>query len=245
MRLGGLARRLDPNSRQTVQKLPFGGYGQMAKELVSDFLLWISPHPARAGGTPASPGSLQAGKIRRWSPSADREARLPDMTRSTRKPWIPIAALSLALAAAVTAQEPAAETKKPLVTVEAVTVEPSSPGPDTLCRLRVTLRNAGEKTASLLGFAVEVAGHELPIYEKELYAFPVPPGETAELRLFNFWSSETGREAPEDGRLTVEVTLKEAQWVKIETVEDVETWTPLGAVPGLPSSADLTLKMSK
>lgn len=170
------------------------------------------------------------------------------MRKPRRLPWFLTAVLALLLATATAAQDPAAEKAKPAappVTVEAVVVEPSTPGPDTLCRLRVKLRNAGQETASLFGFRVSVGGHELPVYEKELYAFPVKAGETAELRLFNFWSSETGRPAPGNGQLEVEVALTEAQWVKIEVVEDVETWTPLGPVPGLPSSESVTLKMTK
>jgi len=140
---------------------------------------------------------------------------------------------------------PAKKEEAPAVAVTAVAVDPSEPGADTLCRLTVTLDNRGERTASLFGFRVAVGGVELPVYERELFAFPVPAGKSAELPLFNFWSTETGRPAPAGGELEVEVTLLEAQWVEIETEEEAEVWTPVGPVPGLPSTESLTLEMKK
>jgi hypothetical protein len=140
---------------------------------------------------------------------------------------------------------PAKKEEAPAVAVKAIAVDPSDPGADTLCRLTVTLDNHGERTASLFGFRVTVGGVELPVYERELFAFPVPAGESAELPLFNFWSTETGRPAPAGGKLEVEVTLLEAQWVEIETEDEAEVWTPVGPVPGLPSTESLTLEMKK
>jgi len=133
----------------------------------------------------------------------------------------------------------------PRLSVEGVTVTPSDPGVDTLCKLSVKLKNGGEQTASLLAFTVAISGHKLPVYDTELFALPLAPGATTEVPLFNFWSTETGRPAPGDGNLRVEVSLTEAQWVKIEMEDEVEVWTPVGPVAGLPAANSVTLKMKK
>jgi hypothetical protein len=99
----------------------------------------------------------------------------------------------------------------PLLTVEKIAVEPANPGPDTLCKLQVTLRNAGKEIA----------------------------------KLYNFWSTETSRTMPKDGKLNIEVSLVGAQWMKIETEEEVEVWKPLGPVDHLPVAGNLTLEMAK
>lgn len=133
----------------------------------------------------------------------------------------------------------------PGLTLETVKVDPASPGPDTLCRLSVTLKSAGAKTASALGFRVKVDGRELAVYGKELFFKPVAAGSTAEVRLHNFWSSETGRPFPTSGRMTVEVTLVEARWMDVKTENGAEVWTPAGTVEGLPVSKSVTLKLGK
>ena len=155
------------------------------------------------------------------------------------------AVLLVSLAGVSPAQQAEGEKKPPAVVVEEVTVEPAAPGPDTLCRLTVKLKNGGSQIASLFAFAVEINGHPLPVYVEELFAFPVDAGSAADLRLYNFWSTETGRPAPADGKLTVAVRLEEAQWMEITTEDKVEVWTPTGAVEGLPSAASVTLKMKK
>lgn len=132
-----------------------------------------------------------------------------------------------------------------LLTLEAVQVDPASPGPDTLCRLSVTVKNAGAKTASALGFRVKVDGHELPVYRNELFFRPVAAGATAEIRLHNFWSNETGRPFPAGGRMTVEVTLAEARWMDVKTENGAEVWTVSGPVEGLPVSKSVTLTLKK
>ena len=151
----------------------------------------------------------------------------------------------LLLDAAVLAQE-----KKPApgLTLEAVKVDPASPGPDKLCKLSVTIRNAGAKTASALGFRVKVDGRELAVYGNELFFRPVPAGSptaVTEVKLHNFWSSETGRPFPTGGRMTVEVTLVEARWMDVKTENGAEVWTPAGAVEGLPVSKSVTLTLAK
>ena len=52
----------------------------------------------------------------------------------------------LALGGATVAQE------APSIAIETISVEPASPGPDTLCKLTVKLANNGERTASQLDF---------------------------------------------------------------------------------------------
>ena len=133
----------------------------------------------------------------------------------------------------------------PLLVVESIQVDPASPGPDTLCRLSVKLKNSGAKTASALAFRVKIDGKDLPVYEKELFLRPVPAGASAEIRLHNFWSSETGRPFPTGGKMTVEVTLAEARWMDVKTQDGAEVWTPAGPVEGLPVSKTVTLTLGK
>ena len=157
------------------------------------------------------------------------------------------ALLGAALLAApvVGQQEAATPPSPPPLVVETVTVTPERPAADTLYQLRVTLRNRGERIASQLAFRVTVAGQELPVYRNQLFMEAVPPGETFEVRLYNFWSSETGRAFPSDGRLPVEVALTEATWYSIRDVEEegetIEEWSPLEPVAGLPSVRAVTL----
>ena len=138
-----------------------------------------------------------------------------------------------------------AKASDPGLALEAVKVDPASPGPDTLCRLSVTLRSSGAKTASALAFRVKVDGRELPVYRNELFFRPVAAGATAEVRLHNFWSNETGRPFPTNGKMTVEVTLAEAQWMDVKTENGAEVWTAVGPVEGLPVSKSVTLTLKK
>ncbi|HYO14918.1 MAG TPA: CARDB domain-containing protein [Thermoanaerobaculia bacterium] len=163
-----------------------------------------------------------------------------------KRSFLPLAVLlPLVLAAAGLSAQQGDEKPAPPLSVEAVKVEPSSPAPDTLCRLSITLRNAGARKASAFEIAVRINGQELPAYKSRLYLQPIEPGATGEIRLFNFWSSETGRPAPPDGKLAVEVTLTRAAWVEKETKDGAETWTPAGTVEGLPVSKTVTLTMAK
>ena len=148
--------------------------------------------------------------------------------------------LLLGAAAALPAEAPS-----PPLTLEAIKIEPASPRPDTLCHLAVTLKNAGAQRASSLEFVVKVNGQELPNYRKRLFLTPVEPGATRDLRLLNFWSTETGRPAPATGKLTVEVTLGRASWVQKASRDGAEVWTPLGEVPGLPVSRSVVLTMGR
>lgn len=150
---------------------------------------------------------------------------------------------NLLLTASATAQESEA---RPRVTMEGVIVEPSRPDVDTLCRLKVKLRNTGERVASQLGFTVTIDGKELPVYANQLFYYPLEPGGTTEVPLYNFWTTETSRPAPADGKLTVAVSLEEAVWMDISVDGDeVETWKPLGPVEGLPSRASTTVELRR
>jgi hypothetical protein len=163
-----------------------------------------------------------------------------------KKHHLPLAVLlSLALAnLAVPAQEGGGKAAPPL-SIEAVKVEPASPAPDTLCRLSITVRNAGTRKASAFEIAVRINGTELPAYKSRLYLQPIEPGTARDIRLFSFWSSETGRPAPKDGKLAVEVSITRAAWVEKESKDGAEVWTPAGAVEGLPVSKTVTLTMAK
>lgn len=133
----------------------------------------------------------------------------------------------------------------PAVTIEAVKVEPAAPGPDTLCRLSVSLKSSGDRVASAFEIAVKVDGREIPSSKGRLYLQPLEPGKTGEIRLPNFWSTEAGRPAPQDGRLAVEVVLVGASWMERESRDGAEVWRPLGPVPGLPVAKTLTLTLAK
>ncbi len=161
-----------------------------------------------------------------------------------RKPRI-LLLLSLAAVAVVSPPILGQEAEAtPQVTLETIIVDPPAPAVDTLCRLNVSIKNTGEETVSQFGFTVKIDDVELPVYINQLFMYPVEPGETTEIPLYNFWSTETSRPAPADGKLRVEVTLREAEWKKIEMEGDTEVWTPIGAVEGLPSTQQLTLEMS-
>jgi hypothetical protein len=166
---------------------------------------------------------------------------------SLRLPIACLAATSLLLVGPAIAQQQSAAPAAPLLKLEEVSVEPQSPAADTLCRLRVKLSNAGEQIASRLGFAVSLNGQDLGVYGNQIFMYPVAPGATEEISLYNFWTTETSRAMPADGKLRVEVTLKEAVWTQVATETDeegeIEVWTPIGPVENLPVKASVTLQM--
>ncbi len=153
--------------------------------------------------------------------------------------------LTIALLFATVPLEAQEAEAAPQVTLEAIVVEPEAPAIDTLCKLSVRIRNSGAEKVSQFGFTVKINDVELPVYRNQLFMYPVEPGETSEIPLYNFWSTETSRPEPADGKLRIEVSLREAEWKKIEMEDDVEVWTPLGDVENLPSTQELTLSMSK
>jgi hypothetical protein len=131
------------------------------------------------------------------------------------------------------ADRPAASA--PPLTLETLRIDPPNPGPDTLCHLAVTVRNAGTRRASALVFRVRIGGREVPAYSKEVFLPVIEPGATAEVRLHNFWTTETGRPAPANGRLDVEVALVEARWLDVRTQDGAEVRVLGDPVAGLPS----------
>lgn len=154
-----------------------------------------------------------------------------------------LAVLALLLSPALPAGSQ--EVAKSQLTLESVRVEPASPKPDTLCRLSVTLRNAGDRTASGLEIGVKINGREVPAYKNRIYMQPVTPGATREIYLYNFWSTEAARPAPADGKLNVEVTLHRAAWMSKESKDGTDVWTPLGAAEGLPVSKSVAVALGK
>ena len=154
---------------------------------------------------------------------------------------LPVALLALVTLPPLAAQE---EAVTPQITLEGIRVDPADPAVDTLCKLNVEIKNSGDRTVSQFGFSVKINDAELPVYLNQLFMYPVEPGTSLEIPLYNFWSTETSRPAPADGKLNIEISLREAEWMKIEMEEDVEVWTPLGAVENLPSSRTVTLTMS-
>lgn len=162
-------------------------------------------------------------------------------------PIVLLAAVSLLAAGPVTAQEEGAAALAPQLKIEEISVEPASPAADTLCQLRVKISNTGEQIASRLGFSVSLNGQDLGVYGNQIFMYPVNPGTTEEVSLYNFWTTETSRTMPADGKLRVEVALKEAVWTQVATETDeegeIEVWTPIGPVEKLPTSATITLQM--
>ena len=130
-------------------------------------------------------------------------------------------------------------------TITSFSVEPSNPGADTLCRLRVAIQNAGKETASQLAFRVEINGVDLTVYGNQLFMYPLPAGKTTEIDLYNFWTTETARPMPADGKLQIEVSLTEAQWMQISMEDEVEVWQPLGPVNGLPINREISVSLEK
>jgi hypothetical protein len=133
--------------------------------------------------------------------------------------------------------ETSAERGDSSLVLESLEVDPAKPGPETLCKLRVRIRNKGGQAASNFRFGVRINGQEIPIYKDHIYLQTVAAGAVGEVQLFNFWTTEAGRPAPEDGQLRLEVDLKEARRVEVKTEGQVTEYKPLGDVEGLPVSA--------
>ena len=107
---------------------------------------------------------------------------------------------------------PASSTDRSRLAIVAVDVQPAHPGPNTLCHLRVRIRNAGPALASDLSFQVTVNGKLLGNFLNHTFRIPLEAGKETEVPLFNFWSSEYSRPYPSDGRLIIEVRLTGARW---------------------------------
>jgi len=145
---------------------------------------------------------------------------------------------ALAVAALVLSQaqtpppqaEPAARTA---ITLDAIQVAPAGPASSPLCRLSVRLVNHGERTASRFKFTVTINGRTVDAYTRTRFLNTIAPGQSVDLRLYNFWAAEPPQRptAPTN----VEVTLTAAEWVTREDAPGgIATWIPQGAVAGLP-----------
>ena len=157
---------------------------------------------------------------------------------------VALAVLLLTVTTSLPAQDDA-PAASPQVTIEAITIDPAAPAADTLCKLTVTLKNHGSEVASQLDFKVKINDQMLPVYRNQLFMFPLAAGATSDLKLYNFWSTETSRPLPPDGKLNVEVSLVAAQWTKVTMEDDTEVWQPLGEVEGLPHTQSVTLEMKR
>ena len=124
------------------------------------------------------------------------------------------------------------------VHVEAIMVQPASPGPSTLCEFKVRLKNAGSRPVSYFRFNVKIDGQDVPAYKLYTHVFNIEPGKTGKLALNNFYSP------PEARAFEVQVTLVEAQWVEVKKEGTSSTTTPSGPMAGLPTGASLSVKMS-
>jgi len=148
-------------------------------------------------------------------------------------------------AGAAPAQEEAAEAKQTLA-IEAITLEPAAPAVDTLCRLRVKVRNTGGETVSALFFRVAINGQDLEVYKNQIFMDRLDAETQTEVALYNFWTTETRRPPPADGKLKVTVELREAQLLEVTTEDDgTEVWTLGDAVGGLPASKELVVTLKK
>ncbi len=159
----------------------------------------------------------------------------------------PVIAVLLAAQLAVAAAPAEGPAEEPDVVLVGIEVTPESPGAETLCRLSATIRNGGARAVYSFGFDVELNGQPLPVYENQLFLQVIEAGASEDIALYNFWTSESGRPAPADGKLEVVVRLREARWVDVSEVEEdgetVEVWTPVGDVSALPQTASLTLEL--
>lgn len=168
------------------------------------------------------------------------ESRPPRFPRHVRH-CLPAVLASLLLPSSSPAAETAKPTPPPPLAIVAVTATPKDAGAETLCQLHVDVANKGDRIASELAFAVKVNGHDLPVYRNQLFMQRLDPGKTTTLRLYNFWTTETGRPTPTDGKYRIEVTLLNAKWYEIALKDGVEDWTPLTSVPGLPVTITATV----
>jgi hypothetical protein len=167
--------------------------------------------------------------------------------------WSSVFTLGLGLFAITSTIVQAQSTEKtePQVNVEEVVIT-VSPGKSigsegittgTLCDLKVRLHNHGSQKASSFRFGVKINGREMTVYDKMLYMEAVDPGNTGEIALSSFYSTDPGGPLPKDGKVTMEVTLKRAQWVEIKKEGGTQIWTPLGEVKGLPYSKTVTKQL--
>lgn len=137
-----------------------------------------------------------------------------------------------------------AQQSGPKLVLEAAEVTPAKAPADALCQLRARIENGGSAVATAFVFALKIDGKEIAVYRNHVFMDPIDPGETRSIKLYGFWTSETGRPLPASGNLTVELTLQEARWMKMEKdAEGAGVWQDLGAVEGLPQTARRTVEL--
>ena len=110
------------------------------------------------------------------------------------------------LASALATSPAFAQPPAPKLVLEAAEVTPRSASADALCQLRARIKNAGQEIAAAFVFAVKINGQDLSVYRNHVFMDPIKPGETRSLRLYGFWTSESGRQLPAAGDLTVELS---------------------------------------
>ena len=149
-----------------------------------------------------------------------------------------ILALGSARAPQPSTNPPSSSADRSLLKIVAVDVQPANPGPDTLCTLRVRIRNSGKESASDLSFQVTVNGKLLGNFINHTFRSTLDAGKDTDVPLFNFWSSEYSRPYPSDGRLIIEVRLMGARWVDPRSTNAA---TLTGPVQPLPAPLSVTL----
>src|SRR6185369_99101 len=135
--------------------------------------------------------SYQPRALRSRQPPPSTRCRL--QTKLIARPFLLGLLLLVAIRPGIAAGQAApASPKAPTapIAMDAIEVRPANPGPDTLCQLRVKVRNGGAKKASSLVFTVRINGQPLAVYKRQVYLQVIDPGTTAEVRLFNFWTTE-------------------------------------------------------
>ena len=139
-----------------------------------------------------------------------------------------------------------AQQASPKLVLEAAEVTPGTAAADALCQLRARIKNTGQAIASGFVFGVKLNEHEMGVYRNHVFMEPIQQGETHSLRLYGFWTSETGRPLPAAGDLVIELSLLEARWMKAEKdAGGTLVWSDLGAVEGLPLVTRQTLKLTR
>jgi len=127
--------------------------------------------------------------------------------------WLLTALIAALGGAAVQPSTKPQTSDRALLRIIAINVQPTQTAPATLHQLKVRVGNSGREPASDLRFQVSINGQRLPIYANQSYMTLVPAGKEIDVQLYNFWSGETGRPFPKDGRLAIEVQLTGARWV--------------------------------
>lgn len=91
---------------------------------------------------------------------------------------------------------------------------------------------------------VRVNGRALEAYDHTIYLQTLPPHESTDLALYNFWTSETFRPEPPDRKLQIQVVLLAAEWMATGPASDgVPTSTPIGHVGELPSTKRVVIPL--